>query len=109
MLRRREYAPARSPTSFSKGGGLRLGFTRRISSKSSTLPRRPPRAIFRASFCACFVNTTRQALTRATTGLLRGLREWRAQALPDRLAHAGNREEIERLLNRPPILLGDQN
>lgn len=60
MLMRLEYAPERSPTSFSQGGGLRRGSERRISSSASAFFFRPLRASFFASFWACVVKTTRQ-------------------------------------------------
>ncbi len=58
MLMRREYAPERSPTSFSNGGGLRRGSDRRTSSNSSAFFLRPLLASFRASFWAGAVKTT---------------------------------------------------
>src|ERR1044071_3528323 len=41
--------------------------------------------------------------------VLRALVERRLEALPDRLAHARNREQVDRLLEGPPIVRGDQH
>jgi len=50
----RENAPARSPTSFSYGGGFWNGFSWRMSNKRCTLSRKPACSILLASFRACF-------------------------------------------------------
>ena len=55
----RENAPDKSPSSFSKGGGILYGFLRKISISFSAFDRKPAADSFLASFCACFVKTTR--------------------------------------------------
>src|SRR5580692_1771730 len=87
MLIRREYAPTKSPTSFSKGGGFRNGSAFKISSSFSTWERRLVEEIFLASFCACFVkkssHVTSLAILRICLAALsipyvssRACREW---------------------------------
>src|ERR1700722_18408892 len=49
MLIRREYAPAKSPTSFSNGGGMAYGLRRSSSRIASALGRKPERDNFLAS------------------------------------------------------------
>ncbi len=58
MLIRREYAPARSPTSFSYGGGVWNGFASMTFSNCSAFGLSPAASNFLESRCACRVNTS---------------------------------------------------
>ncbi len=58
MLIRREYAPARSPTSFSNGGGVWKGFSANSFSNCSAFGFSPAASSFLASRCACRVKTS---------------------------------------------------
>ncbi len=58
MLIRREYAPARSPTSYSYGGGVWNGFASITFSNCSAFGLSPAASNFLESCCACRVNTS---------------------------------------------------
>ena len=69
MLIRREYAPARSPTSFSYGGGVWKGFASNILSNSTAFGFSPAASNFFASRCACRVNTSVHFATEAPVSI----------------------------------------
>lgn len=63
MLMRREYAPLRSPRSFSNGGGLRKGSAARMPRSSSAFGRSPAEVRRRVFFFESGVKTMLQSVT----------------------------------------------
>jgi hypothetical protein len=101
MLIRREYAPARSPTSFSYGGGAWKGFTSRILSNSCAFGFSPAASSFLESRCAWRVNTNCHFTKEAPASIFGRASSARVRS---RLASLGSRANIESLelrANRP--------
>lgn len=102
---RREYAPTRSPTSFSQDGGIWNGSLARTANSSWALDLRPAAASFLASFSAFLEKTTYQLTSRDPWRFRQGA----GHAFLDGLAHAGSGEQMQRFLDGLPILCRQEN
>ncbi len=100
MLIRREYAPARSPTSFSYGGGVWKGLTSRIFSNSCALGFSPAASSFLESRWAWRVNTNFHFTKAAPESIYRPAFSAHAQSMHASLGLRANTKSLELLANR---------